>query len=296
MIADSSLSRRLRVKANRRARICRHHLPCVSRSCLRRQEIGESQDYLKHQLITYIGNKRALLRLIEAGLNAVKAKLGQNRVRFLDLFAGSGVVSRMARQHASTIFCNDLEAYSAIINRCYQTNASEVDWHLLRRELRRVEAFVETHRVPGFIAELYAPADDNNIRRGERVFYTRRNAIFLDTFCTAIRATPEHLLPFVLPPVLSQASMYANTSGVFKGFYKNKEGIGQFGGTFKNALPRILREIEVCEPVLSRVECEATVFQEDANRLIRNLEPVDVAYFDPPYNQHPYGSNYFMLN
>ena len=22
----------------------------------------------------------------------------------------------------------------------------------------------------------------------------------------------------------------------------------------------------------------------------------DLAYFDPPYNQHPYGSNYFMLN
>jgi len=23
---------------------------------------------------------------------------------------------------------------------------------------------------------------------------------------------------------------------------------------------------------------------------------VDIAYIDPPYNQHPYGSNYFMLN
>jgi len=23
---------------------------------------------------------------------------------------------------------------------------------------------------------------------------------------------------------------------------------------------------------------------------------LDLAYFDPPYNQHPYGSNYFMLN
>ena len=23
---------------------------------------------------------------------------------------------------------------------------------------------------------------------------------------------------------------------------------------------------------------------------------MDVAYLDPPYNQHPYGSNYFMLN
>ena len=23
---------------------------------------------------------------------------------------------------------------------------------------------------------------------------------------------------------------------------------------------------------------------------------MDIAYFDPPYNEHPYGSNYFMLN
>ncbi|MDD5402765.1 MAG: DNA adenine methylase, partial [Dehalococcoidales bacterium] len=27
-----------------------------------------------------------------------------------------------------------------------------------------------------------------------------------------------------------------------------------------------------------------------------NLPWFDLAYFDPPYNQHPYGSNYFMLN
>jgi adenine-specific DNA-methyltransferase len=26
------------------------------------------------------------------------------------------------------------------------------------------------------------------------------------------------------------------------------------------------------------------------------LPEVDIAYLDPPYNQHPYGSNYFMLN
>jgi len=26
------------------------------------------------------------------------------------------------------------------------------------------------------------------------------------------------------------------------------------------------------------------------------VDGFDVAYFDPPYNQHPYGSNYFMLN
>jgi adenine-specific DNA-methyltransferase len=34
----------------------------------------------------------------------------------------------------------------------------------------------------------------------------------------------------------------------------------------------------------------------DANLLVSEVGGFDVAYFDPPYNQHPYGSNYFMLN
>jgi adenine-specific DNA-methyltransferase len=62
------------------------------------------------------------------------------------------------------------------------------------------------------------------------------------------------------------------------------------------ALARILRNIEVQAPVFSRFACQAEIYRADANQLVRDLEPVDVAYFDPPYNQHPYGSNYFMLN
>jgi len=30
--------------------------------------------------------------------------------------------------------------------------------------------------------------------------------------------------------------------------------------------------------------------------LSSKLKNLDIAYLDPPYNQHPYGSNYFMLN
>jgi adenine-specific DNA-methyltransferase len=90
--------------------------------------------------------------------------------------------------------------------------------------------------------------------------------------------------------------MYANTSGVFKGFYKNREGIGQFGGTSGNALTRIKRNIEVQAPVFSNFACESKIHRADANALVKALDPVDIAYFDPPYNQHPYGSNYFMLN
>ena len=35
----------------------------------------------------------------------------------------------------------------------------------------------------------------------------------------------------------------------------------------------------------------------DINKLIQELPSnLDLVYLDPPYNQHPYGSNYFMLN
>jgi adenine-specific DNA-methyltransferase len=256
----------------------------------------ENEKFLKTQLITYIGNKRSLLPFIETGIRYAKAKIGKEKIDFLDLFSGSGVVARMARQHSRVLHCNDLELYSQSVNSCYQTNAAEVDAEALARELERIRSEVQERLEPGFIAELYAPEDDDDIQRGERVFYTRRNATFLDSFCRVIATTPSALRPFVLAPVLSQASMYANTSGVFKGFYKNKEGVGQFGGTFKNALTRIKRNIEVQAPVFSNFTCDARVHKSDANALVRDLEPVDVAYFDPPYNQHPYGSNYFMLN
>ena len=38
------------------------------------------------------------------------------------------------------------------------------------------------------------------------------------------------------------------------------------------------------------------MLQDDANSAASRLKDLDLAYIDPPYNQHPYGSNYFMLN
>lgn len=256
----------------------------------------ESEEYLKTQLITYIGNKRSLLPFIDVGIRYAKQQIGKDKIDFLDLFSGSGVVARMARQHSRTVHCNDLELYSSVINSCYQSNAKEIDMDALRHELQRLQRAIQSDFNPGIIADLYAPKCDDNIKPGERVFYTRRNAIFLDAFCRAVSETPTSLRSYVLAPVLSQASMFTNTSGVFKGFYKNKQGIGQFGGTGRNALTRIKREIEVQTPVFSRFDCKSYVYNHDANILVKDLERVDVAYFDPPYNQHPYGSNYFMLN
>jgi len=260
-------------------------------------EVVRNDDaYVKSQLITYIGNKRSLLPLIDKGISYAKEKLFKERISFLDLFAGTGVVSRMARSYADDIHVNDLELYSFVTNSCYQTNKDDVDFALLSNELEELNTKISQNMSSGFITDLYSPKDEKDIKSGERVFYTRRNAMFLDTFCHYINDVDENIRKFFIAPVLSQASMYANTSGVFKGFYKNKQGIGQFGGTGENALSRILRDINLTLPILSKYDCRSNVYQMDANKAVRSIPHVDVAYFDPPYNQHPYGSNYFMLN
>lgn len=258
----------------------------------------EDADYLRTQLLTYIGNKRSLLPLIERGVSAIQRRLGGRRMRMLDGFAGSGVVSRRFKLYADYLVSNDFEPYAAAMGRCYLANRSDLDL----TTLRQTHAWLNdaAQRLPvrdGMIRRLYAPRDDTDIQPGERVFYTADNAARLDSYRTLIGRLPADQQTFFLAPLLVQASIHANTSGVFKGFYKNAQtGIGQFGGTGRDALSRILRPILLPFPVLSRFETEVRVTQSDTNALVRTAGPFDIAYFDPPYNQHPYGSNYFMLN
>ena len=246
--------------------------------------LQENPAYLQEQLITYIGNKRSLLGFIGQGISIVQKELKKEKLSVFDCFSGSGVVARYCRQFAKEMWVNDLERYSAVINSCYQTNKEEADTEELRQLHKTLTRQLEECPLePGFISKHYAPADDTSIQPGERCFYTTRNARFLDTACKLIdQQVPPHLQAYFLAPLLSQASIHANTSGVFKGFYKNKEGLGQFGGTGRDALQRIAAPI--------------TLLQKEAQTAAEQLPPLDLAYLDPPYNQHPYGSNYFMLN
>lgn len=260
--------------------------------------IAENPDYLSRQLITYIGNKRALLGQIGGFVEHVKRRLGKKRLRILDAFSGSGVVSRFFKAHASFLISNDIEDYAAAIARCYLRNKNTVDMAALRAIVNDFNRRVDTEPLPpGFIEELYAPRNDSLITREDRVFYTKKNARRLDNYRRMIDTAPPELRDLLLGPLLSEASIHANTAGVFKGFYKNRHtGVGQFGGTGCDALSRIMSDITLEVPVLSNFYCEYEVLQEDANVAARRLKGLDLAYIDPPYNQHPYGSNYFMLN
>lgn len=262
-------------------------------------ELQEDPRYLSDQIITYIGNKRSLLPFIGRAVRRVKERLGKERLAIFEPFTGSGVVARALKKHSSRLVVNDLEDYALPLGQCYLANRSEVNLAELHRWNRQLAALLESGNglQKGFLSELYAPRDEASIQIGERVFYTPENARRIDTARQFIDAIPPQFQPFLLAPLLAAASVHANTGGVFKGFYKDpRTGIGKYGGRNGDALNRICAPIRVPFPVLSRFTAKVEVHRGDANTIARSIPEVDLAYIDPPYNQHPYGSNYFMLN
>lgn len=274
----------------------------------------ENTQYLTEQLITYIGNKRSLLPFIKQGVEIVQKELNKEFLHCFDVFSGSGIVSRFLKSYASSITTNDLETYAKIISSCYLSNKSSINFdelekihsELVKSTTNEISTYELNNSCPGFVSELYAPKDEDNVQFGERCFYTPYNAKYIDIIRQKITdEVPAELQKFFIAPLLSEVSVHANTAGIFKGFYKNsRTGKGQFGGNGKNALERIKGKIELPLPIFSNFECPSYIFQEDANTLILDEmlynhlpeKEFDLAYIDPPYNQHPYGSNYFMLN
>ncbi len=261
----------------------------------------ENKDFLTKQIITYIGNKRLLLKFIEEEVKEILKHLNKDKAVIADIFSGSGIVARLLKQYSEKLYVNDLENYSYIINSCYLSNKSDFnrkEYLACKSELDKALLNLKSN---GIIYSNYAPNNDKNIKQGERVFYTTENAKIIDTTRMFIETLPEKMQKYFLAPLLYSSSVHVNTGGVFKGFYKNKNtGIGQFGGTAKNALSRITGKIEILEPILSNFECDVKIFNDDSNKVVSELkvadEYLDIVYIDPPYNIHPYGSNYFMLN
>ena len=273
---------------------------------------GGALNYETTQLIPYLGNKRALVPRLRSLFRSLTE--GAAAPVFLDPFAGSGSVSRLARVLGMRVKANDWEPYAYALNRAWLVlRASELRdlWTGeggLGAVLDRLNAFHPDRgdRSPDpepepYMARWYAPRDTSRADwRVERLFYTRENAVFLDR----VREWVEHKFPrdpsgdpespdprrrdLLLALLLLEAAVHANTSGVFKAFHKG------FGGHGKDALPRILGAMELEYPVLPEAE-PAEVFREDAAVFVRRWT-ADLAYLDPPYNQHQYGSNYHILN
>lgn len=261
-----------------------------------------NKDYVEKHLIAYLGNKRRLLPLILEGIKNTSYTIKSDS-KFLDLFAGTGVVSRMAKSLGFEVHCNDWEEYSYHINRAFVG----LDASILKNgfaELGGIDTVLEYLNMidnaqpqDRYISEYYCPADDDNPDiLNERMFYSHANGLRIDGIRAQIAKWKDMGLltedenSLLLALLLYEASARANTSGVFKGFHQG------FGGTHADALGRILKTIQLSKPVL--LSGKGYVYNEDSLTLSEKLcnTRFGIVYMDPPYNQHQYGSNYHLLN
>ena len=257
----------------------------------------KQSDFVLQPMITYIGNKRKLVPWI---VEVIEETIGSHSLRIFDGFAGSGVVSRALMPFCSELHTNDMEYYSYVLLRCFLETPSLEQMVRIDKCFEEMDILcqnMDKNDVTGFISRLYSPKNTDNPAADERVFYTRENALIIDTLLKYISGVETDLKNYLLGPLLIKASINVNTAGVFRGFYK-KDGIGHFGGTGENALERILAPIQPVKPIWSKSACKSFCYNSDINNLILTFEnnTFDLIYLDPPYNEHPYGSNYFMLN
>lgn len=61
-------------------------------------------------------------------------------------------------------------------------------------------------------------------------------------------------------------------------------------------LHRITGEILPELPILTQHKANVKISQMDTNEWVKTLPQVDLMYYDPPYNKHPYNIYYFLLD
>jgi adenine-specific DNA-methyltransferase len=218
-------------------------------------------------VIKYIGSKRTLVPEIVA---LVRDVAGARSV--IDIFSGTSRVGHALKAAGFRVFANDHNAYAATLARCYvQADAEDVlaDARLL------VDEFNALRGSPGYFTETFCVRSR---------FFQPKNGERIDAVREAIAArglAPE-LEAVLLVSLMEAADRVDSTTGLQMAY-------------LKRWAPRAHNDLELRVPeVLMRAangKGRATCL--DAHAAAAVLE-ADVAYVDPPYNQHSYLGNYHV--
>lgn len=219
-------------------------------------------------LLKYLGSKRALLGHI---LRAVGAAAGDNAV-VADLFSGSARVAHALKAAGWRVIANDhLHCAHALALGTVQADSER--WSLAAQRL--LGELSHLPPAPGWFTQIYA----------EQARYLHPvNAARLEAMREAIiRLDPEpELAAILLVALLQAADRVDSTTGHQMAF-------------MREWAPRALKPLELRLPELlarpANGACSALCT--DAVALAPQLD-CDVAYLDPPYDQHAYLSNYHV--
>lgn len=214
-------------------------------------------------MIKYIGSKRLLVPHIVA---AVEACAGARTV--LDLFSGTSRVGHALKSRAFLVHANDHNAYAHTLASCYVG----ADGHRWRG--RATKLLAELDALPG------------------------RAGWFTDTYCVASRylqpangarvdAIRDRIAALALEPELEAIAL----TSLLEAADRVDSTVGLQMAYLKQWSPRSHQPLRLRVPALLDGPGAASCL--DALEAAERFE-ADVAYLDPPYNQHSYLGNYHV--
>jgi len=215
-------------------------------------------------VIKYLGSKR---RLVPA-LGELAARSGASSA--LDLFTGTTRVAQAFKVGGLRVTAVDTARYSEMFARTYvEADRSRVD----RRALgRAIDELASLPGRAGYFTETFCVASR---------FFQPFNGERVDAIRDAItqRHAGTWLEPLLLTSLVEAADRVDSTTGVQMAYVKQWA-------------PRSYKPLELRIPEL--LEGGGRAVRGDALDLARSLGPFDLAYLDPPYNQHRYFTNYHV--
>jgi adenine-specific DNA-methyltransferase len=215
-------------------------------------------------VIKYLGSKRILVPVLGAIADAVEAATA------VDLFTGTTRVAQEFKRRDIEVTATDSASYSEVLSDCYiATDADDIDHEALSAELARLNALAGE---PGYVTRTFCE---------ESRYFQPRNGARIDAIRAAIdRDHPDGpLRAILLTALLIAADRVDSTTGLQMAYLKQWS-------------PRSHRDLELKLPEL--VPGPGHTIRGDATSTVDDLDPVDLMYLDPPYNQHRYFTNYHV--
>jgi adenine-specific DNA-methyltransferase len=227
-------------------------------------------------MIKYLGSKRRLVPVLTRICQAAGARTA------LDLFTGTTRVAQAFKAQGVHVTAVDSARYAHTFARAYiETDAATIDRDALQAAVSHLNAVPGK---PGYVTETFSH---------EARFFQPHNAARIDAVRDVIDSdyARSPLFPLVLTSLIEAADRVDSTTGVQMAYVKQWA-------------PRSAKPLELRVPEL--LDGPGLAIQGDAVELASgsgsgsDLAPgpglghFDLAYLDPPYNQHRYFTNYHV--
>lgn len=215
-------------------------------------------------MIKYLGSKRTLVPVLSKLAQASGAQTS------LDLFTGTTRVAQAFKNLGQHVTAVDLASYSYVFSKTW----IELDALAHNpKELNDALAYLNSlPGRPGYFTKSFCE---------DARYFQPKNGEKVDTIRDRIEAEFKDSWMYypLLTSLILAADRVDSTTGIQMAFLKQWSSRSNANLTLK-------------DPVL--LPGQGTAVQGDVTELASQLESVDLAYLDPPYNQHRYFANYHV--